>query len=328
MSVRQIRQGLFVCGGALALSACGGGGGGPQVAAIPTAPATPTPTPAPAPPIPPPHLGLISAQPFAVVGIGDSYTTDSAGDREAPLSAPTVQDVQFSYNSSSNSYQISLPGFQSGTLANTAYNGSSGQPATSSFSWVTAGSSSDLQQVHVSLPVPGSSFSPYTYTSFGSWDGKTGVASDGRLNWQEGDFAYGIPTGAGDVPLTGTASYLADVHGSIGANYWIPVTGTASLSFDFAGGSLSGSMHAGIFDHFDGIEMDFGQYAFTQTVYSTGSTTFSGKFVIPNLPNADSAFAGMFTGPGAAELMARFQAPFLLNGQQGTMSGVWVGKKN
>ena len=91
---------------------------------------------------------------------------------------------------------------------------------------------------------------------------------------------------------------------------------------------LSGSMHAGIFDTFDGIIMDFGKYDFTQTVYSSGSTTFSGKFVVPGLPNADSSFAGVLTGPGAAEPMARFQAPYLFNGQQGTMFGVWVGKKD
>ena len=49
---------------------------------------------------------------------------------------------------------------------------------------------------------------------------------------------------------------------------------------------------------------------------------------VPGLPNADSSFEGNFTGPNAAELMARFEAPFLVDGQQGTLSGAWVGKKN
>jgi hypothetical protein len=236
--------------------------------------------------------------------------------------------VQFSYNASTNSYQITLPGFQAGTLADTGYGGSEGQLATSSGSHVTAGSSSTLQPAFVSLFVPGSSFSPYTYTSFGSWNGQAGMTAAGDILRQEGIFAYGIPTQVGDVPITGSANYSAEVHGSIGPDWTLSLTGTANLSFDFAGGNLSGSMHAGIFDDFDGILMDFGKYDFTQTVYSTGSTTFSGKFVVPGLPNADSSFQGNFTGPNAAELMARFQAPYLFNGQQGSMFGVWLGKKD
>src|SRR3954452_21902218 len=108
MGIQRDFYRLLTCGSALALAACGGGGGGPGTEAIPTAPSTPTPahTPPPTPPIPPSHLGLVSAQHFTVVGIGDSYTTDTAGDHATPLSGPTVQQVQFSYNSSTNSYQI------------------------------------------------------------------------------------------------------------------------------------------------------------------------------------------------------------------------------
>jgi hypothetical protein len=290
---------------------------------------TPTPTPTPSTaPVAPAHLGLVSSAPFAVLSIGDTYTTDASGGDAKASSGPSIQGVQFSYDAATNSYTISLPGFQAGTLANPGYGGSAGQVATTSYSQVSAGSSTTLQPAHVLLMVPGSSYSPFTYTSFGRWDGTTGQTSDGRVNHVEGDFAYGIPTQPGDVPVTGSATYAAQIHGSIGANFWLPVTGDATLSFDFANGKLSGSMHPGIFDTFDGIIEDFGTYAFTQTVYSTGSTTFSGKFIVPGLPNADSSFNGNFTGPNAAELMARFQAPYLFNGQQGTMSGVWVGKKN
>jgi hypothetical protein len=315
---------------ALALESCGGGSGGSaSTEFIPPPPATPTPTQTPAAPVvAPAHLGLVSAAPFAVLSIGDTYTTDPAGQHAAPLSGPSAQDVQFSYSPSTNSYQISLPGFQTGTLADTGYSGSAGQVATGSGSHVTAGSSSALQPVFVSLFVPGSDFSPYTYTSFGSWNGQTGVTATGDIVREEGIFAYGIPTQVGDVPITGSANYSAEVRGSTGADWLLYVTGSANLSFDFAGGKLNGSMHAGVFDTFDGIIMDFGKYDFTQTIYSTGSTTFSGKFIVPGLPNADSSFQGNFTGPNAAELMARFQAPYLFNGQQGTVFGVWLGKKD
>jgi hypothetical protein len=325
MRITRARSIMIGCS-ALGLAACGGGGGGVSAQFIPSPPTPPTPTAT--VPIAPQHLGLVSAAPFAVLSIGDTYTTDAAGQRSARLSGPAAQDVQFSYDAATNSYTISLPGFQAGTLADTGYGGSAGQLATSSGSRVTAGSSNTLQPVIVSLFVPGSSFSPYTYTSFGWWNGQTGVTATGDILRQEGIFAYGIPTQPADVPITGSANYSAEVHGSIGPDWTLYLTGTANLSFDFAGGKLSGSMHPGIFDTFDGIIMDFGKYDFTQTVYSTGSTTFSGKFIVPSLPDADSSFQGNFTGPNAAELMARFQAQYLFNGQQGTMSGVWVGKKN
>jgi len=87
-------------------------------------------------------------------------------------------------------------------------------------------------------------------------------------------------------------------------------------------------MHPQIVDGFNGVFADFGQYDFTQTVYSTGSQTFSGAFVVPGLPGADSSFNGRFTGPAAAELMAIFQAPYVLSGHQGNLSGIWIGRKD
>lgn len=287
---------------ALTVAACGGGGGGSSGFVG----STPPPPPPPTAPIPPEHIGLVSSAPFAVQAASDQ----------------SLVDVQFSYNASNNSYQISLPGFQPGSLANIGYNGSAGQIATSTTSQVTEGSSNTLQPVFVFLPVPGSSFSPYTYTSFGSWDQATGVGN------ASGNFAYGIPTAVGDVPVTGSASYTAEIRASSDLVSDYMVGGSASLQFNFAAGTLSGSMHPEIVDGFNGVFVDFGQFDFTQTVYSTGSTTFSGKFIVPGLPGADSSFNGNFTGPNAAELMARFVTDARLNGHEGTLSGVWVGKKN
>jgi hypothetical protein len=312
----------------LALGACGGGGGGGGVESIP-----PPPPPPPPPgngPLPPDHLALVSSQPFAALGVSDGYTTDASGNNPQVLSGPAAANVQFSFDAATNTYQISLPGFQAGRLANPGYDGSEGQVATGSTSQVTVGSSATLQPVFVTLPVPGSEFSPYTYTSFGSWNGQTGQTADGRIIRSEGAFAYGIPTQPGDVPTTGSASYTAEIKATLGPSdgFFGFVGGDVNLLFDFGAGKLSGSMHPRISDSFDGIFVDYGQYDFKDTVYSTGSTTFSGKFVVPGLPDADSFFDGNFTGPNAAELMARFEVPYLRGGQQGTISGVWVGKKH
>lgn len=330
MRIRQVCK-LAAAAGTLALAACGGGGGA-QVASTPAPPpappAPPPPSPQPPPPIAPAHIGLVGTQSFAVLGIGDTYKTDASGQHPTSLSAPARQEVHLSYDPGTNTYQISLPGFQSGTLANTAYNGTSGQLATSSTSQIEENSFGFLLPVFVILPVPGSHLSPYTYTSFGSWDGQTGNGANGDVLRSEGIFAYGIPTSAGDVPVTGSASYAAEIRGSLGPFTDLGVGGEATLLFDFANGKLSGFMHPTLVDGLAGLVVDFGRFDFTQTVYSSGSTTFSGKFIVPNLPNADSSFDGQFTGPQAAELMARFQTPYLSQGQQGTISGVWIGKKN
>jgi hypothetical protein len=270
----------------------------------------------------------VSSQPFAVLSVGSEYKADSSGSPLTVLSGPGPQDVHFSYDAASNTYGITLPGFNSGTLANTGYNGSEGQPATSTTSQLQENSMGFLMPAFVILPVPGSEYSPLTYTSYGYWSGDTNTAPNGEITRTEGIFAYGIPTQAGDVPITGSASYSATIHGDLGPVAGWPIEGSVSLLFDFAAGELSGNMHPRVYDSFDGVFMDFGQYDFTQTVYSSGSTTFSGKFIVPGMPGADSSFDGRFTGPQAAELMARFWAPYTFNGQQGMLSGIWVGEKN
>ena len=303
---------------ACSLAACGGGGGGGGGGNFASTPPPPTGV------LPPPHIGLVSSAPFAALAMEHTYSTDATGNQTL-LSGPSPADLQFSYDSATGAYQIALPGFQAGRLANTAYNGSVGQVATSTTSHVTAGSSNALQPVVVMLPVPGSQFSPYTYTSFGDW----GETPAGDTIRSAGSFTYGIPTAAGDVPITGSASYGAEIRATMNPGtdsaYW--VGGSANLLFDFAAGTLSGSMHPEISDGFNGVFVDFGIYNFTQTVYSTGSTSFSGKFIVPGLPGADSFFDGMFTGPNASELMARFQAPFSVGGQQGVISGGWIATK-
>ena len=313
----------------LSLGACGGGAGGSQIASIPAPPAPPA-SATPPPPLQPAHIGLVSASPFITLGIGDTYSANSNGGGELPLTGPDrSQSVQFTYVPSSDTYQISLPNFETGKLVTQGLNGSSGQVATGTFNKVTLGSSQTLQSVGVNLPVPGSNQSPYNYTSFASWAGSLGQVS-GRNTFSEGYFAYGIPTKTGDVPITGTGTYNAQILGSSGRGEYFSIEGDVSMSFDFAAGTLSGAMHPVInYNGFD-TNLDFGKYDFTQTIYSRGATNFSGAFIVPGMPEgtSQSFFEGAFTGPGAAELLARFQAPYLLNGQTGMLSGVWIGKNS
>lgn len=140
-------------------------------------------------------------------------------------------------------------------------------------------------------------------------------------------FAFGVPTPAGSVPTTGNATYDAQVTGQAGS--W-PVYGTAQFQFDFGAGTLSGYMDP----HTNGPmeSPPLPRYTFSQTVFSPGSTTFSGSFDFSG--PTPSSFNGQFTGPNAQELMAQFTAPFRdWDAQEnptvwGVMNGVMVGRRH
>lgn len=157
----------------------------------------------------------------------------------------------------------------------------------------------------------------YTYTGFLN-----------VYDWQGSqlDIAYGIPTPASGVPATGTASYAAELRGS-GAGY--SIGGTGNLSFDFAAGTLAGFLHPIANDPAGWGPYDLGQYDFVNTVYSTGSTSFSGA--LSRAGFANGSFSGSFTGPNAQELMGKWAFPFL-DIYEPTVTvnaaGVMIGKKN
>lgn len=307
MNGKQNVRLLLAGAGALTLTACGGGGG-TQVAVIPPPPPAPPPAPVP-PPLPSGPIGLQSAAPFKTVSADGKMTV-------------ATDAVQFSYSAADNRYTITIPGFQKGQLVTTGANGSfDGNTWThidSTSNDVTAGSNSAKQNLLVRLDWAASS--PFKYTSIGRWFDNVATTASG-----DGVFAYGIPTATGDMPLTGSAAYDGNVAGitSDGGD----VIGTVSLSFDFAAGTLSGEMKPEIATAWDPVP-PLGTYAFRDTVYASGSTSFSGAFEVPG-STAPSSFQGSFTGPQGAELMANWSAPYLnsFTKEWGTMVGVWIAKK-
>lgn len=312
------------------LAACGGTGGG-LASGLPPAPPpgpaptpSPTPTPTPTSVLPPAHIGLVSSAPFEALGLGHEYRLDSAAAQLVEtVPADRAQTVAFRYDAARDAYEIVLPGYERGWLRTIYLNGSYGSPASSTGNELSLGESAAVQPVVVSLVTPGSSLSPYTYTALGFWDGQV-LDAQGRQIWDVGQFVYGIPTAAAEMPLSGSASYQAEVHGLTDQNDF--VGGSALLSFDFGAGVLSGSLHPLISDGWD-LSIDPGLYTFKDTVFARGSTAFSGSFAVPGQPAAASWFEGSFNGPQAAELMARWQAPYTVGTVEGTMSGVWLGKR-
>jgi hypothetical protein len=299
------------------LSACAGSGGnvapGPATVEQPPNPTAQTVS-------PPARLGLAGSQPFATTYV-------SVRPPGAPRPSQN-QTLEIRYSETTNSYEVRLPGGESGRLEPYFNAGPLGGAATSTASRIVA-PDGPIADSRVILFVPGKLF-PNLYTSFGLWS--LGVSETSQLSptAESGIFVYGIPSTAADVPRDGRGSYSAVLKGYVttGPAEDYSVQGTGKFDFDFASGRLTGFVSPQVFDGvWVGISDNLGEYVLKDTSFVPGSTAFSGRFAVPNMPAADSSFSGTFAGPGAAELMGRFNAPFLSNGVAGDMSGVFVGKK-
>jgi hypothetical protein len=220
-------------------------------------------------------------------------------------------DVQIRWNADLKAYEVTVPQIGSGKIVQTFFG--------------PFGATGDVIAANGGKLLTAQAFTPYSYT--------------GRLELvkmpegpNETGFtlitAYGVPTALGSVPTTGSASYTAELDGRAGG-YW--VYGSASLQFDFGGGKLTGHMDPLLNGPMGVPELP--RYNFTQTVYSTGSTSFSGSFDVAG--PTPSSFSGRFTGPAAQELMATFRAPFQdypnvtepPTPNWGLMEGVMIGKR-
>lgn len=309
--------------GALLLSGCSGGGG-TYATFMPTPTPTPTPTPAPTPsPTPatvtyaPMHIfsGLASNTNFTTLGY-DARTTP-------PLNSPYTGTFAITYDAASNSYSIASNAI-SGRFYEIIQSSDPNMPL----------SDANALQGDVKNPTTGSNtgslsvLKPQTNSTIQLTYSTIAVMRE-ESSMALLYVAFGFPTPAASVPLTGSATYAAKAFGRTDNGVY-SVGGNVTLNFNFGAGTLSG--------YFDptftgGSPLDLsntpiGHYAFTNTVYSTGSATFSGSFVLPTGLTGYSAFDGQFTGPAAQELIARFQAPYsgpLL--PKGRMYGVWVGGK-
>jgi hypothetical protein len=280
-----------------ALAGCGGGGG--YVASTPPPPVTPKPTPTPTPtPTSAPAIipAATTSQQFAAVGA--SFPID--GDHTPLLAAG--EQLQVRYVASSNTYEVQIPHSQNWVAS--TYLPSSG-PGLFAFQGAPGGAS---MWVHTG---------PYQYSTLLEWNDGDNVGHE----------AIGMATPAGGIPVTGSAAYVGQILG-VTTEYQpkyaddFDVDGSIFLTFNFGAGSLSGSiapnMHQGY---------DFAPLNFVNTVYSTGSTTFSGKF--DTTATGVNSFSGLFTGPSAQELIGNFAFPYVspIDSKTYQASGAFVGKK-
>ncbi|MFM5917185.1 MAG: transferrin-binding protein-like solute binding protein [Novosphingobium sp.] len=162
-----------------------------------------------------------------------------------------------------------------------------------------------------------------TYTSYGFWRHKD-VASDQTTQTY---FLYGAPTGAASMPKSGTASYQGVatatlMTGGPAQPTLSAVNGTATLTADFAAGTLATTLNLG------------GTYQGVGTI--TGDQ-FSGTFTNSSPMFTSGAFNGGFFGPSASEFGYTFRLQYFNPDPYAGASpapintwysGVVVGKKN
>jgi hypothetical protein len=207
------------------------------------------------------------------------------------------EQLQVRYIQSSNSYEIKVPGYdwepvsRHGNIVSNAYGG-----------------------MRMSISSTGQ------YSSLFSWgDGDT-----------YGLDAIGMATPASGIPISGSASYSGQILGEtteIHSNVPMAIRGPIELSFDFGLGRLSGSISPVLFRYADPTANALGTISFSDTVYSAGSTSFSGKFGT-DLAGLNS-FSGLFTGPNAEELIGNFAFPYRspIDGQPHQADGAFMAAK-
>lgn len=290
------------------VSACGGSGSGGAITSAPPLAPPPAPTPTPIP-------------------------TQAPDDKSVELlAAPATQElavatrddsIQIRYDASRNVYELKAGGQDwsaiidppgvSGSEAN-RYFTIAGQAGSSYFSILAHNRATDPDR-------------HYQYSNLAYWQTE---GADG------GDFgnvaAFGAATPASGVPLSGTATFEGFAQGQAdipndawGAVATTPLSGQVRLDFDFAAGSLAGSLNLSSGNCDCTKFVSIGTSAFSNTVFARGSPTFSGSFATDVA--GINAFDGRFAGPGAEELIGSWSLPFLFEGVAHQASGAWIAKR-
>ena len=147
-----------------------------------------------------------------------------------------------------------------------------------------------------------------------------------------GGIAFGVGSDPSAIPVSGSATFDGLIAGFSTETYNWPdwsarglgtVDGTIQLKFDFGAGSLAGSISPSIYAD---AKYYLPTMTFVDTVFSKGSTTFSGKF--DTKLSGPNAFSGMFTGPQANELIGNFAFPYTsqIDGKNYEAGGGFIAK--
>ena len=247
------------------LAACGGddGNAGPTGGAL-ASPSAPSPIPSPIPnPTPPPQY-TATPVPFS---LAQSRTLDILGWDSWP-SAPTPSAIQFRWNAAIGKYEVLAPGYADWSRLEALQDLRFGGPAHDYDVFGSGGTKLPFYMI-VSAPPDRSPANGYV-----------GNARIFEGSFARAYFAFGIATGPGDVPVSGTmtCSFAEDEIGE------------GRLTFDVAAKTVSGwaePFWANV------------RYQLVQTSFAPGSTTFAATF------GTDGVLEGRFFGPRAVNVAVR-----------------------
>lgn len=168
----------------------------------------------------------------------------------------------------------------------------------------------------------------YNYSNLATWGQGAGAY------WDIANYtAFGQVTPEASVPVTGSAHMEGMIAGSsdimlddnlIGDQVPTFVGGTVDLEFDFAAGTLAGSIDPYLSAW---SNIDLPSLAFTDTIYSAGSNAYSGSFA--TALEGDNFFSGFLTGPNAEEAIGKWAFPFELpeDGSLHQAWGAWIARR-
>jgi hypothetical protein len=323
MRLGHFRKSALTCAGVVGLSACGGGGGG-GTNFIPPPPGTPTVA---APPVTifnTPQVGTFVSAGASKAGARFFENSTTRDTRFSGISGAAGDQPQIRYTPDGH-YEVTFPSRDWSVLVQDTQGRS--DPLTidnPSFQSADGGGK---------VIIYSSRKNGYNYSELAAWSSAT-------LD-RAGTFAFGPGTPAAAVPLTGSATYNGTVSGTTdiftsdllagGYSNW-DVRGSVILSFDFARGNLAGSMSLSLNDSLPSTQL--GSWQFKDTVFSAGSTTYSGQFDTPS--SGQNFFMGHFTGPNAEETIGGWALPFVFShgdsavapdGQVHQAIGAWIAKK-
>lgn len=313
VSMKRI-AGVVVSGVAIAaLSGCGGGSSG-GVASTPT-PTTPTYS-----------YKTIAEQTgsatYQTAGIAQTSTT---GPLNPPATYSFGSGVTVAFNGTNNTYTLTAPNGATVTV------GPSDIVLDDATKGITAFQKRTGAYDDVTLFGPKVNGVTLSYTVAGNWTHLE--SSTSNKNYAAGMIG-GIPTYAGDMPRSGTASYSATVIGGgrynntpydfSSANTGGTGNSTATFSANFGTGAISTSLNlVGMPPASGGLSIGTRfDRTFTGTgTIASGTNGFSGTFTGGSVTT--SGFSGAFFGPAAKE----FGYAFFLTGSDFTASGAVAGTK-
>ena len=312
----------------MALSGCGGGGGSNFV---PPPPPAPPPSPPPSPP-PAPSSNTVTIFPkptvgeYATIGVWTNVgewtsagpTSPDGGVRISTVISADQNQPTVRYTPAGD-YEVQLPGDIADRLIHHANVGS----PTSDNTLFQSGTQSSR-----TFQISGSRQEGYAYSELMSW---WRPDLDFAFTADFGVMAFGVATPASGVPLSGSGTYngqvvgitdavMADGSGGYGL---MPAEGTVRLNFDFGAGTLGGEMNLFLNEGMN--PRDLGVFAFNQTVFGRGSTTYSGDFATSLA--GFNFFNGRFTGPAAEETIGNWAVPFTYDGATHQAIGAWIARR-